>query len=516
MSEEKKILEEQENNFQNKPEKESQASFLSTPKGKLAVISGSVLLVLIAVSAWFLTRNSEEERPVPPPRNMSFDDENDTVKIGEGEQKITLSDEQLQAANLKIEKVGEALSKMGGTATSTGVVKANDYAQTPVVSLVGGVVREISVELGQNVQRGQTIALIQSDELAEAQSKYLSKLSETDEANKRYQRALKLAEIASESRDALDEMITMVRTSEAELIEYKSNFERTKKLLAIGAASRLELEQATTKVATAQAKLDEAKKRLDRARSLLTINPARRDELDRALTQLRSTEAETSSAAERLLVLGLSLQRINSLRITRKISSNLPITSPVSGTITERMINNGEIIMANKELMKVTNLSTVWVIGQVYEKDSAKIRVGSGANITSDAYPKQVFRGQISYIDPNLDQNTRTAQVRVELPNTDQKFKVGMYVSMAFANLGNAENTVPVVPKDAVQSIGNRQVVFIAIENPNIFILKPIKLGVESEGLYPVLEGLNVGDNIVTQGSFMLRAEWMKTHPSGF
>jgi multidrug resistance efflux pump len=178
--------------------------------------------------------------------------------------------------------------------------------------VVGGVVRGLSVELGQNVQRGQTIAYVQSDELAEAQSKYLSKVAETDEANKRYQRALKLAEVSSESRNELDEMTTAVRTSEAEFVEYKSNYERTKKLLEIGAVSRLELEQAATKVATAQAKLDESKKRLERAKSLLQINPARRDELDRALTQLRSAEAETSAMAEKLLVYGLSSQRINS------------------------------------------------------------------------------------------------------------------------------------------------------------------------------------------------------------
>ena len=120
------------------------------------------------------------------------------------------------------------------------------------------------------------------------------------------------------------------------------------------------------------------------------------------------------------------------------------------------MVNNGEIIPANKELLKVTNLSTVWVIGQIYEKDLGKLRVGSGASVTTDAYPGQVFRGNITYIDPNLDQNTRTAQVRIELPNPDQKFKIGMYVNIALATVGGSENTVPTVPKEAVQNINNQ------------------------------------------------------------
>ena len=487
MNEEIENLKENETALEIENEESEKESKINSPKRKFVIIGSSALLVLIALSTWFYMRKGEEGKPVPPPRNSSFNDDNGGNSIGEGEQTITISPEQLQAANLKIEKVGEALNKTVGTTTTTGVVQANQYAETPAIAVVGGVVRGLSAELGQNVQRGQTIAYVQSDELAEAQSKYLSKVAETDEANKRYQRALKLAEISSESRNELDEMTTAVRTSEAEFIEYISNFEGTKKLVAIGAVSRLELEQVATKVATAQAKLDESKKRLERSKSLLQINPARRDELDKALTQLRGAEAETSAMAEKLLVYGLTSQRINSLKTSRKVSSELPIISPVSGTITARMVNNGEIISANKELLKITNLSTVWVIGQVYEKDLAKIKTGSGASITTETYPGQVFRGQISYIDPNLDQNTRTAQVRVELPNGDQKFKIGMYVNIALSNLGGSENTVPVVPKDAVQTIGNSQIVFVATENPNVFILRPIKVGAENEGLFPVI-----------------------------
>ena len=81
------------------------------------------------------------------------------------------------------------------------------------------------------------------------------------------------------------------------------------------------------------------------------------------------------------------------------------------------------------------------------------MRVGSGASVTTDAYPGEVFRGNISYIDPNLDQNTRTAQVRIELPNAGEKLKIGMYVNIAFATVGGSENTVPTVPKEAVQDI---------------------------------------------------------------
>jgi Cu(I)/Ag(I) efflux system membrane fusion protein len=178
-------------------------------------------------------------------------------------------------------------------------------------------------------------------------------------------------------------------------------------------------------------------------------------------------------------------------------------------------VNPGEVIDPNKELMRVTDLSSVWVVGQVYEQDLAKVHIGSGGTITSDAFPGRVFRGQVSYVDPKLDPQTRTAQVRVELANPGQQLKIGMYVNVAFAALWGAQSTTAVVPVVAVQNMNNQQVVFVATSDPNVFAMRPVRLASESNGYYPVLEGLNVGEHVVTTGSFLLRAEWLKSHPSG-
>src|SRR5205823_7265389 len=97
--------------------------------------------------------------------------------------------------------------------------------------------------------------------------------------------------------------------------------------------------------------------------------------------------------------------------------------------------------------------------------------------------------------------------------NPRQLFKIGMYVNVAFGALGVAEKTTPVVPKDSVQTIGNQQIVFVASHNPNEFILRAVRLGTESNDFYPVLEGLTAGERVVVQGSFLLRAEWLKQHP---
>ena len=281
-------------------------------------IIGSLILVSVALLLVFLfLRNDQTGKPVPAPRNVSFGETNNDAEIT-GEQTITISDEQLQAANLKIVTVGEALSDASAATAATGVVQANAYAETPVISLVGGVIRGLNAELGQFVQKGQTIATVFSDELANTESAYLSKIAETDEAEKRYDRAVKLTGIAAESRSELDEATAAVQIAEAEHIEHLSHFSRTEKLLAIGAASREEFEMARTKHETAQAKLVEVQNRLERARKLLNINPQRRAELDQALTQLRKAEAETSAERQKLLVLGLSTQKVEQVKNTRQ------------------------------------------------------------------------------------------------------------------------------------------------------------------------------------------------------
>jgi RND family efflux transporter MFP subunit len=401
------------------------------------VLVAVAAIAAVGIAAWALWPG-KAGKPIPAPRSVSFGESPNPQTSISGDQKLILTSEQLQRAGLKIETVGEKPSSEAMGQMTTGVVQANTYKETPVVSLVGGIVRTIKPELGQNVKRGETVAVVSSNELADSQSRYLTALAALDEHHRHHTRTMKLVEI--------------------------------------GAASREELEMANTK--------------------------------------LRDAEAEVANLRQKLLLLGLSSQRIASLNSTSQISSEVSVPAPSSGTLTSRSVNPGEVIEVNKELMRVTDLSSVWVVGQVYEKDLATMRIGSGANISSEAFPGRVFRGRVSYVDPKVDSATRTAQVRIELGNPGQMFKIGMYVNVAFATLGVAEKTMPVVPKDAVQTINNQQYVFVATEKSNEFTLRPVKLAPESNGFYPVIEGLNSGDRIVVEGSFLLRAEWLKSHPN--
>jgi len=411
-------------------------------KAKTAIVAVVVVVAVTAIALllWLFVPRGSVGRPVPAPRNIGAEQaSNQGNNATSGESTLTISPEQGQRASIKIETVGEHVSTDSLGQQTTGIVQANAYRETPVMSLIGGIVRSVGPELGQNVRKGQTIAVVSSNDLADAQSKYLSAV--------------------------------------AELEEHHKHHARTEKLVEIGAASRQELEM--------------------------------------AISKLKSAESELANLRQRLLLLGLSSQRLTALRSTSQISSEVSLPAPASGTVTSRTVNSGEVIEANKELLRVTDLSSVWVVGQVYEKDLSKVHIGSGASITTDAYPGRVFRGQVSYVDPKVDPQTRTAQARIELANPGQQLKIGMYVNVAFAAVEGAGSTVPVIPVAAVQNIGNQQVVFVATSDSSVFTMRPVRVGPESNGRYSVLEGLSMGDRIVTEGSFMLRAEWLKSHPSG-
>ncbi len=471
------------------------------------------VLILSAIAIWFW-RGRETGQVVPAPRNVSFDNNTSgQPSDSNGDQTLTIPPEQVERAGIKIETVGETLSSEAANVSSTGVIQSNAYGETPVISLLGGVVRRVNAELGQNVGRGQTVAVVFSDDLAAAQSRYLMLQTELETSRTAYDRAAKLANLNPVSRAELDDATAKLKTAEAELEEHHRHHERTVKLLEIGAASREEYEMATTRLKTAEANVEQLRLRHQRAIELAKLNPVSRTDFEQAAVKLRTAEVERATAREKLILLGLSLQRVDNLRSPSQITSEIALTAPVSGTITSRMVNQGEVVEANKELMKVTNLSTVWVIAQVYEKDLTKLRIGSGASVTTDAYPGRLFRGHVTYIDPNLNPQTRTVPVRVELENPEQVLKIGMYVNVAFGSFGNAESTAPVIPSSALQNIDNRQLVFVTTDKPNVFILRYVRLGTEKNGRYVVLEGLNVGDRVVNNGSFSLRAEWLKQHP---
>jgi hypothetical protein len=157
-------------------------------------------------------------------------------------------------------------------------------------------------------------------------------------------------------------------------------------------------------------------------------------------------------------------------------------------------------------LFSVVDLSNVWIVADVYEKDLGRVRVGAPATVTTATFPGLSLGGRVSYIDPQLNTSTRTAKARVEVANPRGELRLGMYTDVA---VETGQGTAAIsVPKAAIQNVADRQVVYVTAAGESTkFIEREVRLGSSSGDIVEVVSGLNVGDAVVSKGSFFIRAE---------
>src|SRR5215813_13761672 len=186
-------------------------------KGRIAITVVIVaLLAAVGLGVWLLKPRGNAGRPVPAPRSVTID-QSTTGNTASADQTLTISPEEVQRIGIKIETVGEQMSDQATSQTTTGIVQSNAYRETPVVSIVGGIVRNVGPELGQSVKKGQTVAVVFSNELAETQAKYLTSVTELEEHHKHHARTEQLVEIGAASREELEMAASKLRAAESEL-----------------------------------------------------------------------------------------------------------------------------------------------------------------------------------------------------------------------------------------------------------------------------------------------------------
>jgi RND family efflux transporter MFP subunit len=274
-----------------------------------------------------------------------------------------------------------------------------------------------------------------------------------------------------------------------------------------------ELADSQTKYMSMSALFEADHNKLERTRKLVEIGAASRQDLEEITAVHEAHATEVEAARQRLQLLGLSAEQVRALTSPSQVISNIVVPAPIAGVITSRSANLGQVVAMGQELLSVTDLSEVWVVGDLYEQDFRTVRVGSEAAITTSAYPGLTLHGRVSYIDPRVDPQARTAKARIEVSNADGRLRLGMYVSVNFTTPG--VSTV-VVPRSAVQAIGERQVVFVPAGNEDgKFIQRQVRLGSPIGDNYSVLSGLKLGETVVTEGSFFLRAEVLRNAPGG-
>ncbi len=218
---------------------------------------------------------------------------------------------------------------------------------------------------------------------------------------------------------------------------------------------------------------------------------------------LGSAENLVAAARKRLELWDISDAQIDEIGRTGQTLKNLTLDSPISGFVTERNAFPKQRVNAETVLYTVADLSTVWVIADVFEYEAANVRLGQPATLTLDYLPGRAFHGRVSYILPQVDPTTRTLKVRIEFENPGFALKPDMYGQVEL-QAGGARRLV--VPQSAVLNSGDRQTVFVD-RGSGYFEPREVKIGAQMDGRIEILSGLRAGDRIVTSGNFLIDSE---------
>jgi len=217
----------------------------------------------------------------------------------------------------------------------------------------------------------------------------------------------------------------------------------------------------------------------------------------------RGADSLLLATRERLRLWDVSDDDIRHLDESGEVSRDLTIYSPITGFVTDRKAFPQVAVTPDMDLYMVADLSSVWAIADVYEYEAPYVQVGQWATMRLDYIPGRTFSGRVTYINPQVDPQTRTLKVRLEFPNPALQLKPGMFGQVGFKiNYGNQI----VVPQDAVLDSGTQQTIFVSRPD-GYFEPRQVQVGARLDGRVIVLSGLRPGETIVTSGNFLIDSE---------
>jgi Cu(I)/Ag(I) efflux system membrane fusion protein len=215
--------------------------------------------------------------------------------------------------------------------------------------------------------------------------------------------------------------------------------------------------------------------------------------------------AGIEGAMQRLRNLAVPESRIREVRTTGTNPRTIDWPAPTSGTVIEKRVINGQRVAAGDELYRIADFSRMWVIADLAESDLAAVKPGTRATVTFRAYAAQPVEGEVTFIYPQLRPETRTARVRIEIPNPEGQLKADMYADVVF-RAGADQEPVVAVPDSAVIDSGTRRIVLVA-KGEGRFEPRAVKLRRRGDGYIEILDGVNEGETIVTSATFLIDAE---------
>jgi cobalt-zinc-cadmium efflux system membrane fusion protein len=243
-----------------------------------------------------------------------------------------------------------------------------------------------------------------------------------------------------------------------------------------------------------------ADKNYERAQDLFAHHAIADRDLLQAESDRIQAQADLSAAQEGMRILGIP--KPEDLEKS-PISAQIPLLAPIGGEIVERLVSPGQVMQAGTtQAFTISDMSTVWVMANIYQGDLAYVKDGDPATITTDSYPDK-FSGKISFISPALDPNTRTLQARIVVDNPGGKLKKDMYC-VATVTAGTILNAIAVPDSSILRDDENQPFVYLA-SNSNQFGRRPVDIGQTENGQTQVLKGLSPGDKVAANGSLFLQ-----------
>jgi cobalt-zinc-cadmium efflux system membrane fusion protein len=352
--------------------------------------------------------------------------------------------------NADIQVVPAKTTRLPATLEVTGIVTPDESRVAHVRPLARGVVERINVTLGSRVTAGQPLLTYDNVELGQLVGEFLSERA-----------ALRQAETNREVK--------------------RTSLQRAEALIKIEAIAQQELD-------------------------------VRRAEFRNAEAGVASAQARASKIEEQLHRFGLSDQEVRALspeadEAPHRAASHSTLRAPFAGVVTKFDVAAGEVVETDKELFTIADMSTVWVLADVYEKDLAKVQRDGNVSIKVDAYPGRTFTGRVTHVSDLIDPTTRSAKIRCVVENRDGALKLDMFAKVTLASAD--ERDALVVPSDAIQQVDSQAVVFVQ-QAPTRFERRDVQVGLRSGNLVEIVSGLTDGQTIVSKGSFYLKTALLR------
>jgi len=243
-----------------------------------------------------------------------------------------------------------------------------------------------------------------------------------------------------------------------------------------------------------------ADKNYTRAQDLYQHHAIAERDLEVAESDRNQARADLNAAEQGMKILGIK----NPSGLAKAPSSaQIPVLAPIGGEVVERLVSPGQVVQAGQtQAFTISDLSTVWVLANVYQSDLAYVRSGNDVVVQTDAYPGS-FHGRISYVSPSLDPNTRTLQARIVVDNPGEKLKKDMYCTVT-VTAGSIANVLAVPDSSVLRDDNNQPFVYVET-GTNQFGRRDVDVGEKQNGKVQILKGISAGERVVGDGSLFLQ-----------